>query len=270
MARCHLAGFFENQDGAGALQNLAALVDPLSPQVFPAEAGDFLLTDPRLPFIAGVYASVEATVQPRARLVAPSFRSTYGKTGYELPVLSSSIEPAVPAAFNDYRAHPIKLGKVAERLSAETLNNPGAATDQYVLCWFTDGPVQPVSPEGGAWYRFITAASAMTADTWNTRALTPEETLEAGTYEVLGMRAISTSCIAARLACPGTDLRPGVLGADTRTDAINPAFQPGQFGVLGEFTDRNLPSAEFLVDAADNEVQVVDLYLRPKSGRGSR
>lgn len=272
MAKLHVAGFFENQDGGAALQPLAALVDTVAGQVMPVEATDFLLTDPRLPLLIGLHAAVDATVQPRARLVAPSFRRRYGSESVEVPILSSTNEPASPHAYNDLRSTPIALnsdGKT-ERLSVETLNNPAAAADQFVIGVFADGVPAPLTNrQGFVWRRFTTTQAAMTANAWNTRALTAAETLEAGTYEVAGGYGITTSGIACRMAFLGSDLRPPIGVKDARTDTIHPFFQPGQLGVIGEFTERNLPSVDFLVDLADDEVQVVDLLVRRK-GSGSR
>lgn len=273
MAKLHVAGFFEDQDGAGVLQPLAALVDTVAGQVLPTEATDFLLTDPRLPMIIGAHAAIDATVQPRCRLVAPSFRRRYGSEAVELPILSSTTEPASPHAYNDLRQCPIRLnsdGKT-ERLSAESLNNPAAAANQFVICVFADGvPAPIVNLDGFVWRRFTTAAAALTADAWNNRALVSADVLEPGVYEVAGGYAISTSAIAARLAFLGTDLRPPIGAKDTRTDTIHPFFQPGQLGILGEFSERNLPSVDILADAADNEVQVVDLLCRRKGAAGAR
>src|SRR5687768_315772 len=132
MARLHqTGGFFENQDGGGTLQPLTAHVDTLSPGLVPVDGADFLRVDPSMPLIIAAHAAIDATVQPRARLVQASFRETYGKTGVELVTLSSTVEPATPHALNDLRERPIRC-KGGEKLSAESLNNPAAAADQYV------------------------------------------------------------------------------------------------------------------------------------------
>lgn len=261
MSRLHVAGWFENQDGAATLQPLAALVDPLVPGLFPVEATDFLRVDPSMPVIVGVHANVDATVQPRARLVHPSFRTRYGRTALELPTLSSVAEPGSPHAYNDLRSSPI-VCQGGERLSVETVNDPAAAADQFVIAIFGDSVPAPASLQGAVPMRFITTAAALTANTWNSRALTADEDLLEGEYEILGGKALSTSAIAARLAIPGQDARPPIAAADARTDVVAPIFQPGQLGVLGRFRSTNLPTLELLADAADNEVQVVDLWLR--------
>lgn len=264
----HVAAWFENQDGAATLQPLAALADTLSP-VFVRDANaDLIRVDPKLRYIAGIHAHVDATVQPRCRLNAPSLKTRFnGRTTLEVPVLSSVAEPLSPPAFNDWRAKPVELD-ASDLLGFDTINDPAAAADQFIVVFFSDGPVQPVDTTGGFWARYITTAAAATANVWNSRSLTPDETLRPGTYEVLGMRAISTTCIAARLVFPlGGNYRPGVLGCDARADILAPAMLPGQMGSFGIFAHDAPPTAEFLLDAADNEVQVVDLFIRPTRSR---
>lgn len=269
MAKLHVAGFFENIDQGGTKQNLAALVDTLAPAIMKAEATDYLIVDPRLRFIAAGYVHADATVQPRATLVAPSMKTRYnGITELEVPTLASTAEPATPAVFNDWRANPIELDG-GERLSLEMNANPAAAADQFGLFVFSDGPVSAVDPRGGYWHRFTTAASALTANGWNSRSLTASQTLKKGRYEVLAGKAISTSLVGlgGRLNFPlGDQFRPPIAAADALEDIPHAMFNPGQMGVLGQFDDDNLPVVELLPDAADNEVQVVYLYIRPIGG----
>lgn len=261
MAKLHLTAYLENLDGGGALNALTPVNDTLSP-LFQVVNTDFLRVPGEAPFIAGVYGSGDATVQPRARLLEASFRDTYKRQALEIPMLSPTAEPGSPPIFNDYRMDPIKL-KPSNLLSYELLQNPAAAVDEVAVIFATDGPVQPVDPKGGYWARFLTTATAMTANIWNNRALTQDENLDGGRYEVLGMRALSTSLIAARLSFTNQVHRPGVLGADARGDVPHPSFAtPGLWGVLGNFHTDSLPTVDFLVDAADNEAQPVDLYIR--------
>lgn len=262
MRKQHVIVFFENQDAGGVLQNLAALVDPLAGQVFPLQDADTFRMDPNLRYIVGIHAHVDQTVQARCELRATSFRQSYGRTSLEVPLLAATAEPASPPVHNDLRSRPIVL-QPGDLLNCLTDNNPAAATDQFVVLRMADGPIQPVDPTGGYWAPFTTAASAMTPNTWNARALVAREALLPGEYEVLAGRALSTSAIAARLAlAQGDNFRPPIGCADARSDLPHVVDLPGQHGVLGRFRHDNLPTLELLVDAADNEVQVVDLFIR--------
>jgi hypothetical protein len=257
-----MVAWFENQDGAATLQPLAAIAETLSPLFQRDSSGDFYRVPGELPGVAFVFAGIDATVQPRCRIVAPSLRDTYKRSAIEVPKLSSTVEPGSPPVVNDFRREPIRL-RPGELVGYETVNNPAAATDQFIVTQFCDGPVQAVDPKGGFWIRTVTAAAAMNANDWNNRALTPDESLLEGVYDVLAAFPISTSGIAMRLAFAGQTHRPGVLCYDTRTDVAHAMFEPGQLGVLGRFSTQVMPTADFLVDAADNEVQIVDLYVRP-------
>jgi len=263
----HTFGFFENQDGGAAQQKLAALVDALSPLYKVGSTADHLVVPATHRFLVGAHAHVDATVQPRAVLVAGSMKTRYrGRTSLEIPRLSASAEPASPPVINDWRANPIELDS-GEELTLETINDPVAATDQFTVLYASDGPVQAIQNPRGFWARFTTAASACTANTWNSRALVASEALLKGRYQVLGGVAISTSLIQARLNFPlGGHARPPIASCDARADLIAPMFQPGQLGVLGEFDHDSLPFVELLTDTTDNEVQVIDLFLTPVGG----
>lgn len=257
----HVTVFYQSVDGAGALAALNALSDPYV-QLFQPVGTTYLRVPGEFTGLAGAYCVVDATVQPRARVVAPSLRDTYGRTGIELSSLASTQIPlATQLPFNDFRRDPIRL-RPSESLSIETLNDPASAAKQYAVLFMSNGPVQAIDPVGGYWVRFITAASAMTANTWNNRTLSSDETLAPGKYDVLGLRAFSTTGLAVRLAFTGQVNRPGATCSPTRASVPADAFLPGAWGVLGTFDTDTLPSADFLVNAADNEVQVVDLYVR--------
>lgn len=267
MARQHVIAFFENQDGAGASTELAALVDTVTPGVFPLQDADTIRVDPTLRFVVGIHAHVDQTAAASAELQATSFRERYKRTRLAIPRLSATAEPASPPAINDLRSRPIEL-RGGDLLRCYTVNNPAAATDQFVVLNMADGPVAPVEPGPNAfWLPCTTTASAFTANAWNARQLATAEALLPGQYEVLGGRCQSTSAIAARLNLAlGDNYHPPIAACDARSDITAPMFEPGQMGVLGRFNHDNLPVVEVLADAADNEIQYVDLLVRPVSG----
>lgn len=262
----HLTAYFENQDGAGARTELAALADPFT-NLFPT-SGDEIRIAPDFNEILGVYLGLEQTVDTSADLVAPSFRKKYGVERISLPAINDGAEPTSPPLFNDFRPNPYMVDG-GERLKLFTINNPGAATDQFAVL-FMGKAVQPVDPKGGFWTRFTTAASAMNVNTWNQRALVADEVLEEIDYEILGIDpgAGSTSAIAVRLDDGRQVNRPGVIAKDDVNDEVHDAFKrPGGWGVLGHHSLDKPVRSEWLVDAADNEAQELYLYLRPTRGR---
>lgn len=259
----HLIAYFENQDGAAARQPLAALADPFT-NLFPLGTADEFRVHADYNEILGAYLGLEQTVDTSADLSFPGMKKLLGIDRLSLPELNDGAEPTSPPLFNDFRAHPIAV-PAAERLTLNTINNPGAAADQFGVVWMGKG-VAPVDPRGGFWTRFTTAAAAMTANTWNRRALVADETLQETEYEILGINpgAGSTSAIAVRLDDGRVPNRPGVIAKDDVNDEVHDAFKkPGGWGVLGHHSTDKPVVSEWLVDAADNEAQELYLYLRP-------
>lgn len=261
----HLATYFENQDGAAARTELAALADPFT-GLFTAN-GDELRIPAGFNEVLGVYLGLEQTVDTSADLQSPGFRSRYGVDRFSIPEINDGAEPGSPPGFNDFRPHPLILSP-GDRMRLFTINNPGAATDQFGVLWMGSG-VAPVDPRGGFWTRCTTAAAAMNVNTWNSRPLVFDETLPDAEYEVLGINpgAGTTSGIAVRLEFPGQIHRPGVPAKDDVNDEVHDAFKkPGGWGVLGRFSTDAPPRSEWLVDAADNEAQELYLFLRKAGG----
>jgi hypothetical protein len=94
--------------------------------------------------------------------------------------------------------------------------------------------------------------------------LTPDVSLEVGTYALVGFLPISAGCIAARAIITGQVNRPGVPGvAGTESAALKlePSYLTEIQGYLmGTFSHINLPVIQFLSSSADTS-EVVYLYL---------
>lgn len=253
----HVAAFFESVDQT--LDNVAALADG----VIPTQADEMLVPD-GMGYVAAV--RVGSASCERARLSTPSLRQlpSVGLPDL-LPV--GLLEPeSPPAGFHEFWDSPLAINPVkpggAERLSLLAENDgAGAAEPVYGVVFLASGAVQP---EAGPWtpVRATTAAAAVTADAWTTRALTLDNALPAGTYAVGGLRAQSTSLIAARLIFPGQAYRPGVLGCDADADIQPAIFRRGRMGRFGTFTHDSPPQIELLCDAADNEAQEIILDIK--------
>jgi hypothetical protein len=80
--------------------------------------------------------------------------------------------------------------------------------------------------------------------------------LPAGSYDIIGMRAVSTGAIAARLVIPGFEWRPGVIAYDAVGDVELPRFRYGNAGVFGRFTHDSPPTVDFLSVSADTSETV--------------
>jgi hypothetical protein len=215
----------------------------------------------------------------RARIIAQSMFDVFPSGGPDFFRLNRGATPQSPTPFVDLRFNPVPFD--AKDIFNVQVDNNGAAGAEnvYAGLWFCDAPPRP---DPGKWrpWRFTTTASAMTASVWNNRTLTSTQTLKPGRYQVGGAWAFGqsagSSLIFGRLANllrPGDVVamaeRPGFICGAT-PDQFGPApfdqndgvFRNGTLGVWGEFTHDQLPSIDFLPNAADNQVQEVFLDIR--------
>lgn len=250
----HLGGFLEDQDPAGAFVGMAALADD---RLF--TQGDNLRV-PSLNQIIMAAGGAENVTVPRIRLDSPTLDQL---TRWEIAplnvVTAADVEPGSPFAIQKMLQNPVVLG-VDELLTCDILSNPAAATSQWALLWFSDGPPQPVTGQRIFTVRAL-GTTTVTAQEWSTAALTLDENLPPGNYQVVGMRAESVTGVACRLVFrTGEFWRPGVLCSDAISDLGDDIFRGGRLGVFGEFPFTQIPAVEFLCNAADT-AQTVHLDL---------
>jgi hypothetical protein len=149
--------------------------------------------------------------------------------------------------------NPIPL-VVSEAIRARMRGSESAAEYKVMLILLGAAPITPVKLP----YRTVRATSSttLTAYQWTNGALTFDQTLPAGRYQVIGMRAQSTGLIAARLVFPGYAWRPGVIGYDAVGKVEPLRFRFGNMGILGEFRHDSPPSVDFLSSSADTSEEV--------------
>lgn len=204
---------------------------------------------PELSNLIAVAAGVDITVESFARVVSPSLRQLSRleiepfSSGTAIPVI-----PISPHAIIDMRGNPLAMVR-DEVYTAEINSNPAAVQRQWVVSWFADGPIAPVT--GRIFSVRFTGATATVADTWTNIPITLAEDLPRGRYQVVGMRARSAQIVAARMVFIGGRWRPGVLGNPTQQGISHEMFRNGLMGVFGEFEDTDLPSVDFLCVGVD-------------------
>jgi len=241
----HLAGFLESLDPAGAFVGMAALQDD---KVF--TQGDNLRV-PELNNVIALAGGGENTAEPRIRLTSPTLDQF---TRYEIAPLNvgaaAAVEPGSPHRLVKLFNAPLVLG-IDENLRVDINSNPAAAQVQWALLWFSDGPVQPIG-RGAMFTVRGTGTTTLTANAWTPSQITLDDELPPGRYQIVGMRASSAGCIAARIVNrTGSQWRAGVLGCDVIDDIEDVAFRYGNMGVLAEFPFTQLPDFEFLSVSAD-------------------
>lgn len=238
-----LVAYSESQDTGGNLTYVAALAD----QHVRVE-GDNIVVPSDMPNLAAVFA-LGATISG-ARIESPSLRRTLL---FDVNPLNIAAEPASPSALVNLFYNPIPLDAY-EPIRALVSEGAAGAERETVLLWLADGPQSPVT--GEIYTVECTSSTTLTANVWTNGALTIGQTLPAGTYQVVGMRAISAGLIAARLVFVGGTWRPGCIGYDAESDLENPIFRRGALGVWGEFTHDQPPTVDFLSISADTSETV--------------
>lgn len=240
-----LVGFSELQDSA-SLANITAL-----PDQHVRVTGDDIMV-PSLNQICGYYFVGPNLTQ--GQLVSPSLRRIFP---IDVEGLDVAAEPLSPPNFHDRFCSPIALVE-AEALNALAAEDGAGATRETALVWLTDGPVQSVCEP--SFTIKATASVTLVAFSWTNGALIFTNTLPAGRYKVVGMRAQSAGLIAARLVFPGYGWRPGVIGFDSDSDIEPARFRYGNAGIFGEFAHDAPPTVDFLSSSADTS-EIVHLDL---------
>ncbi len=244
MSPIHTAAFLEDLDSAGVFSEIAALQDD---RLF--TSGDNLRV-PSLNRIIMLAGGADNAVAARLRLRSATLDKLTLPEIVPLNQATGDVEPGSPPAIMKMLENPMSLG-VDENLRAELNNNPGAVADQWLIVWFADGPVTPLSGQEIFTLRG-TGTTTVTARAWSAVTLVLDEELPPGKYAIVGMRAESASCIAARVINREGDLwRPGCLGADDEVDLTDPVFRGGKLGIWATFPFTQFPDVEFLCDLAD-------------------
>lgn len=193
----------------------------------------------QLPMIvaaAGLINSAAATL--RAQLQAPSLRAT----------LNYDINPIVNGLVFGSLARISKLWQTPLQLQPneplDFMIQNGAAVMNRGLIILADASPQPV--KGKIYTVRGTGAATLVTATWVNTAVTFSQTLPAGSYQVVGFRAVGANLVAARIFFVAGAWRPGVPAANVSNDNEWPDFRYGNLGVWGQFDNTVPPSVDCL------------------------
>lgn len=170
-----------------------------------------------------------------------------------------NVVPNAVALVDDLRSSPLVM-VVGESYIATIHSDTTAAALQWVVAWFADAPVEPVNVPH--FTTRLTAATALVSRTWTLCPFTFDENIPRGRYAIIGARAQSATCVAARMVVPGAQNRPGVLGVTAQADFGWEFFRHGGMGVFAEWEDTDAMQWEFLANAAD-AAEILYLDLAP-------
>lgn len=240
--------FFENFDGANADNSLNAVVDQ---SVF-VETTQIRVPDGRAALIAEFMGTPAAT-RNYARVETPSLRTI---SNQYLPIMANAVTPGTDLVVNWHPYNP-RMVEVAEPLQMVVNTDDAAVQDHYGLVWLADGPLQEVN--GKMFTTRATSAIAQAAGVWTVGNLTFQELLPVGRYQVLGMKALAATGVAARLVFSDSEYRPGVLITTATQNNEARFFRDGRMGVWGEFHTNQPPRLEVLAGAATAQTVHLDL-----------
>lgn len=249
----HLAAFYGSLTNGSTNTPVAAVND----QILTKTTGNNFLV-PKEAKLRMLYAAGVSLTN--ARLNTPSLRNI------GLPSVGQvNLALAVPTPPNimDLGDMGPKL-PTADEISMEHTLGGGAPEVEFDLMWLNFGMRQA---PGGATYRIrYTAAITGVAGSWVNGTMTPDQTLPAGTYAVVGMDAVGTNLAAARLVFANGGFRPGVLARNALGGIPVRVFTNGDMGLYGIFDSVNTPTLDVFAIGA-NSAQTVFLDLIRIGGR---
>lgn len=192
-----------------------------------------------------------------ARVNAPSMRS----------LVLPEIYPTNPTADVPTMDGPIILGRYGPRFAPQEYAivevSRGGADAQPCLWGMWIGPDITPGVVGPTFTLVASATPTIVAGSWVLAALTFNQSLPAGKYQIVGLGVVCNDCTFARLVFPGlSQYRPGVVVQDTYGHLPwSQIFRMGGMGVYGEFLHNAPPSMEFLGDTAGAETAAVYLDI---------
>lgn len=244
----HLAGWRQSIDPANALTAINAIRE----EMLFTTAQD-LRVPTALPFLIGAAALINDASGSRAQIQSPSLRN----------LTNLDVEPIVLAAVfgtpPENLFHPDSPVPLVpdEALNFAVLSDPAAAAEHIGLVWLADGPQQPVV--GHMFSVRATGTAQQTVSTWVNGSLTFSQTLPAGRYAVVGMRARSADAVGLRLLFQEQTARPGVPVVNAIGDLDPYWFRYGRSGIFGEFAHTNPPTFDVFGGVAAAQTIILDL-----------
>lgn len=244
----HLSAFYQSVDPALALIAINAVREEM---LF--TNGVDLRVPTQLPNIIGAIGMANDASFTRAQVQSPSLRVL---ANLDVEPIVAALVLGSPPEQSFWPATPVELTP-DEAVNFAVASDPAAAVVHQGLIFLADGPQVPV--EGRIFTVRATAAITLAAGLWVNGNLTFSQTLPAGRYQVVGMRARGTNLVAARLVFPEQVARPGVLAVNAVGDLDPYWTRFGRMGVFGEFPHTNPPTLDAfgVTDAA--QIVMLDL-----------
>ena len=225
-------------------QNVVPAADPI------ATVSGNLLYVGGLPNLLGAFMlSTESTVgkieTPSLLNLAPYQISPIVKNALPTATRREMINPASP--------RPLVTNEAMQVYGDATSGQPDP--DVTVGVVMSDGALSPVA--GDIFHAYATIVTGSIKDAWNNVALTFQNTLPAGTYDVVGARVEGAHGKLFRLVFQGnSSIRPGSLFAYGTDGEDVKGARDGGWGVWGTFDQFTPPSIDVFTDGTSETAQV--------------
>ena len=250
----HLVAYLETLDASSGYTGIAALAD-----TYCVANGTSSLI-PRDAMLLAAYLGGAGLL--RGRVQAPSLlRVAYP----HLTPFQATIATATGLSrVTDFSRRPPRLVG-GEGVSVAVENGGAVATLALLLLGFD---MQPAPPGEAFLLRYMASGILASANVWSpftteSGDVVWETSLPAGTYAILAMDHWGTTALAARAILQNSKTRPGVPARTSATAAwLDPLFTDGRLGILGYFTNWQMPGIDVLCSAADTAFEGRMLVVR--------
>lgn len=245
-----LVGFSESVPAATIQQELAAI-----PDNHVNVEGDYIYV-PTLSSLIAFYA-LGLTIR-NVKISSPYISQVCQE---EISPVYAAALPVVPPGPIDKTDSPIQILN-SEGISAFAGNSDGAnARRETVMVWLADGPISPVNGK----IHTIKASGTVVGVAYGYEdvALTLNQVLPVGTYDLVGARVEAAHLIAYRFVFVGGTWRPGGLAVASQTAPEWEKQRNGKLGVWGSFAHTQKPGLQVFGDGTGETIAVyLDLIKR--------
>lgn len=263
----HLAGWTASADQA-ALAPIATLIDQV---LTPAQGtGRYLVPNDRN-FVWWGYAGGISLV--RAQLVTPSLGTK--RESMDIVPHKRGTDETITKGGPELWSPPRRIPLIGtESMEVDTTEDGAGATRMTAFIALGPETLPPI-PDGEIRRTRLTGTATLTARAWTLVALTPEVTLEPGTYQLVRAFVYSAGAVVGRFVFQGGGYRPGVPAFSGTAEGDGFDFdseyaqQPYMGYAMGEFTHLTIPQVEmFSISADTTETVYMDIIRTGAAANG--
>lgn len=214
---------------------------PVNDSIFTIQNGHFV---PQKDIYILWAMAMGATIST-ARLLSPSIRQI--TTPFIRPI-EAAATPGTLFGYQDFGNNAL-VARAFEELQVNVLQTSAGAEREIVLLGVSDNAA-PTDPVGQTFCMKGTSTTAAVANAWTQIAMSWNDTLPGGVYEIIGIEYVAATGVAARVIFEDSPWRPGAPGVAAMASKSWWKFAFGGYGPYGRFTANRFPNIEVLNTAA--------------------